>query len=65
MKWMEPKWVVKREGIDPEHSDSLDAKRFRKILQKASEEMDAKMREINERESTSDKGNRQETTVER
>ena len=58
MKRMEPQWVVEREGMDPEHSDSPDAKRFREMLQKASEEMDATMREINEEEDTSDKNKR-------
>ena len=65
MKRMEPQWVVEREGMDPEHSDSPGAKRFRDMLKKASEEMDATMREINEKVSTSDKNNRQETTVEK
>ena len=63
MKQMEPQWVVEREGMDPEHIDSPDAKRFREMLQKASEEIDAKMREINETESKSNKNNRQGTTV--
>ena len=55
MKRMEPQWVVEREGMDPEHSNSPDAKRFRDMLKNASEEMDATMREINETENTSDK----------
>ena len=65
MKIMEPQWVVEREGIDLEHSDSLDAKRLREMLQKASEEMDEKMREINETEIMSDKDNRKDETTEK
>ena len=55
MKRMEPQWVIEREGMDTDQSDSPDAKRFREMLQKASEEMDATMREINETEDTSGK----------
>ena len=65
MKRMEPQWVVKREGIDPEQSDSPDANRFREMLQKASEEMDEKMREINDTENNSEKERRQETIAEK
>ena len=55
MKQMEPQWVIEREGMDPDHSDSPDEKRFREMLQKASKEMDATMRESNETEDTSGK----------
>ena len=65
MKRMEPKWVVEREGIDLEHSDIPEAKRIREMLQKASEEMDATMREINETKSMIEKENIKETMVEK
>ena len=48
MKRMEPKWVVRGEDIDPERSDRPDAKRFWEMLQKASEDMDSKLREIHD-----------------
>ena len=44
--------------MDPDQRDSPDEKRFREMLQKASEEMDATMREINETEDTSGKNER-------
>ena len=56
--------MIEREGKDPDQRDSPDAKRFQEMLQKASEEMDATMREINETEDSSGKNKRNETLVE-
>ena len=64
MKRMEPQCVIEREGKDPDQSDSPDAKRFQEMLQKASEEMDATMRDINETEDSSGKSGRNETVAE-
>ena len=63
MKRMEPQWGIEREGKDPDQSDSPDAKRFQEMLQKASEEMDATLREIDETEDSSGKNKRSETMV--